>query len=171
MNERKTNGRREIVDRGTRHSVDRGGKREFRSPNGSLTCIKCGAAYRLKHWHSFDQSLLQQQPLGLKSAVCPGCFRVANNIWHGTVVLQGDVIASAPKAVMSLVERVSHECWLDNPTSRLYAVVAQNDRIQMKTTTEWLATRIGKALKKAYKGSLLIKGSSDRRTVDVRWSS
>lgn len=145
--------------------------KESCAPKGCLECTRCGAQYYLKHWHSFNQSLLQPQPIELRKTLCPGCFRVANNIWHGTVVLQGDLLVFHSQELMALVQRVSHECWLDNPTSRLYAVIAQNDRIQMKTTTEWLATRIGKALRKAYKGSLVVKGSPDRRTVDVIWHS
>ena len=154
-----------------RQNLDSTTTREKRAQAGELVCKSCGAQYHEKHWYTIDQSLKFGDNAKMKETLCPGCYRVQNKIFNGRVVLQGSVLRDKPDELMKVIERVTHECWLDNPTSQMFDVDKSDGQLELKTTTEWLATRIGKSLKRAYKGELHINSSPDKRNVDVVWNS
>lgn len=143
-------------------------KRELKATAGTLVCAKCGAGYHDKHWYSEDQSLRHDMIIEAET-LCPGCYRVENKICNGTVVIEGAELKTIREELLRVIDRVSHECWLDNPTSRLFDLTVQKYKIELRTTTVWLATRIGKSLKKIYDGVLEIKRSPEKDSVYVHW--
>jgi coenzyme F420-reducing hydrogenase gamma subunit len=133
-----------------------------------LVCKECRAEYREKHWYSAAKKLDKKRK-AIEESICPGCYRVAMKISNGVVTIEGPSVRTQHDQIFKLIERVASECWADNPTSRIFDVTESEDKIELQTTTEWCATRIGKALRKTYKGLLEIKGSPQTRFVEVHW--
>lgn len=145
--------------------------KEKKAQKGHLICSQCRAEYHEKHWYSEDSSLKAPPEQKSKETMCPGCYRVEKRIWHGEITAEGlDELGSVDE-VKSLIKRVEHECWLDNPTSRISATIYTVGKLEIKTTTEWLAKRIGKELQAAFKGQLEIKESGDKEMVWVHWQA
>lgn len=57
-----------------------------------------------------------------------------------------------------------------NAASKILSITDCEDYIEILTTTEWLAVRIGKEMEKAFKGKLEIKRPTQEQFVQVRWS-
>lgn len=135
---------------------------------GIRLCERCGAVGRDKHWYAPDKMTINVDEA--QKEFCPGCYRVEREIWDGEVVLEGNM-SKTGDALKALIKHVEDKCWHDNPTSRLWYVTADSNRIEIKTTTQWLAMRIGRELKKAFKGDLEIKRSPEKNYVRVFWVS
>ncbi len=153
----------------SRQRLDSHSTRERQALPGNLVCTSCGACYHDKHWYSEDLSLKHSMIVDTEEILCPGCYRVEKEICNGRVVIEGPELAKIRAEMLRVLDRVAHECWLDNPTSRMFDLTDQGDKIELKTTTEWLATRIGKSLKKTYDGLLEIKRSAENDSVYVHW--
>lgn len=152
-----------------RQHLDSPSTREVQAQPGNLICKQCRASYHDKHWYSEDQSLKRGFAQDTTETLCPGCDRVEKQICNGTVIIEGPELEKIREELLRVVDRVAHECWLDNPTSRMFDLTENDGKIEFKTTTEWLATRIGKSLKKTYNGVLEIKRSPEKDLVRIHW--
>lgn len=150
---------------------DRRFRQKFLQECGPAVCKGCSAISYEKHWF-IDPP--RAKALGEDSKVrhvfCPGCHKVAEEIYDGEVILESPILAETKDAVMGLIKHTELKCWHDNPMSRIGKIVDLGDRLEISTTTTWLGMRIGKEMRKAYKGSLDIKSSPREKFVRVRWS-
>lgn len=151
-----------------RQGLPSGTSKEKKAQPGFRVCSQCGAEYHDKHWYSADSSLEVPDRVREES-VCPGCYRVEKRIWNGEVLIEGLDKLVSKSELKSLLKRVEHECWLDNPTCRIIGTVETEARLEMKTTTAWLARRLGKEVEKAFNGRLEINELTDKEMVYVHW--
>lgn len=157
--------------RAPREHTESSTTRENKAPSGFMICTGCGAEYHDKRWHVIDTSLSRPAGLEVEKGLCPGCHRVDNKIVEGLVVLEvGSMKPERLRELLSLVKHVETECWQENPASRMVRCAEGEGRIEIDTTTTWLATRLGKSIDKAFKGRLDIKPSPAEETVYVHWS-
>jgi hypothetical protein len=109
-------------------------------------------------------------PFAAHETLCPGCERVENGFYSGELILEGKTTNLTLDAVKELVAEVEDKCWRDNPASRVCSVTEdKTGRIQILTTTEWLAIRISKEIQKVHNGELDTEWSKTDQFVTIRW--
>lgn len=169
MSKRKSNMSAGIGHHAARQRVDSSTTKESRAQEGYLICKGCLASHHDKHWYTQDETLRRGLPQDAIEALCPGCYRIENNIWEGTVEIGGDLDINTRKSIEAMIANVETDCWKDNPASRILKTSEENSKVVIKTTTVWLAKRIGKELEKTFKGNLEMKDSPEKETVFIRW--
>jgi NMD protein affecting ribosome stability and mRNA decay len=170
MSKRQTNVSPGTGRHAPRQHTDSAVTKEVEARAGKFLCTACGAEYHEKHWYTTDSSL-EDERKEFQETLCPGCYRIEKKIWQGEVLLEGELIGKMREELTSLIRHVESKCWQDNPASRISSTEEENGRIAIKTTTEWLATRIGKELKKAFKGKLVFHPSPEKDMVSLRWTA
>jgi hypothetical protein len=145
-------------------------KRKFHDQAGVAVCRTCGAICFEKHWFlaaGKEQEILKGHQV--RNVLCPGCAMVEEQNYQGEVILDSPFLIKEKGAIIGLIKHIEGKCWHDSPQSRIAAMVDQGDRMEIRTTTTWLATQIGKELYKSHKGKLDIKHSPDENFVRVYW--
>ncbi len=144
---------------------------KFTQQPGRLLCNHCGAIGFHKRWYVDVAESENLKRTGTAQAVlCPGCTRIDEGIHEGEVILESLLLASDKDALMGLIKHTEGKCWHDNPFARIASIAEEGGRMEIRTTTRWLATRIGKELHKAFKGELEIKPIPREKFVRVYWS-
>lgn len=136
-------------------------------------CPTCGLVYHEKTWKKDDNLRKQLEKEGnVNYKDCPACRKIKDNYPLGVVFLQGDYIKDEnhKKEILNLVRHESEKEERSNPLSRIMSIENnKNGYITIKTTTEGLASRLGKAIQRAHKGNLEIKFSDEQKFLRVIW--
>jgi len=145
--------------------------RAFQELHGHSYCTRCGAINFKKRWY-FDP--VQEQILRLDknvdAVVCPGCRRVESGEYEGEVILANSKCATQMGEIVALIKHTEGKCWHSNHTAKIAAVNEVDDVIHIETTTSFLAERIGKELRKAFKGNLELKRTPEEKFMRAYWS-
>ncbi|MEZ0370606.1 MAG: BCAM0308 family protein [Candidatus Sericytochromatia bacterium] len=127
-------------------------------------CGGCGVVYEKGRF-----KWLKTAPEQAEEITCPACQRIRDDAAGGLVVLRGDFIEGHPKEILNLIENTANEEKANHPLERLIAVLNLDDRIEVTTTYEHLARRIGEAIQHAYKGELRMHYADDEKLIRVQW--
>lgn len=157
-----------------------GGRRATRRPPhhefarersfGDACCRGCRAVHHNKRWALDDHLRLQLlvHP-GTALVLCPGCEAVQRDHVDGVLVLESPHL---PRLKEGLAHLVRHEVAMEqekNPLSRVVDTLETDQRIEIQTSTRFLAQRLALAVEKAYGGSLEIKRLRRRAFVRLYW--
>lgn len=152
--------------------VDHEGKPD-KSKNLSepAVCSECQAVYFRRRWHSSGQ--LRREDLQKKTqmvTICPACDQILRNDPQGFLVLEGNFVSTHSVDIENLLRNEAERSAEDNPTARIMELSkADGKGIQVKTTTDHLAQRLGHAIEKAYDGKLHISFSHENHLTRVSW--
>lgn len=138
---------------------------------GVLYCKGCKAQHHDKRWYAPDEAKQFPESMEMHETLCPGCYSVENHICNGEVVLRGPKLDAMRTTVHYLIANIEKKCWHDNPKSRILSFNDLGETIYVTTTTEWLALRIGKEVRKALKGNLNIRRFPEESFARVQWTS
>ena len=147
--------------------------KEPQSQSGNQVCPVCDAFFENKHWYPAGEKVGEKTDIKFENAsksLCPGCFAVEHQIAEGEVRLESPELVQHGDEVLNLIANVEAQCQRDNPKSRIFTIKREGSLIEFKTTTKWLATRIGKQIQKAFNGSLAIKRAPYEKYVRVHWA-
>lgn len=145
-------------------------RRAFNVQAGYLLCDACGAIGFQKHWYiNPDQQKILNIGETTKHVLCPGCQRAADKDFEGEVILCNSGAEHEMGEVVALILHTEGKCWHHNPFARIADVTQQEGKIHIYTTTRFLAERIGKELRKAFKGTLDVKRTPEEQYVRVYW--
>jgi NMD protein affecting ribosome stability and mRNA decay len=148
---------------------------QFRLPlapqPGLCYCEQCGAIGFQKHWYiNPAQERMLRVDKNATSVLCPGCQRVAHEEFEGEVVLRNARITEVPGEILALIKHTEGKCWHYNPLAKIAQMKEEEGIITIHTTTRFLAERIGKELRKAFKGTVEFKRSPEEKFVRVYWN-
>ena len=139
-----------------------------RESQGAAVCEGCGAMYQNKRWYRDEKRLKE----GGKTVtvVCPACLKIRDNFPGGIVTLQGDYVLPHKSDLLRLVKNEEERARGYNPLERVMSI-KENGRgsIVINTTNEKLAQRLGRAIKKAFHGTVKYRWSHDNKLVRVDW--
>jgi len=135
---------------------------------GIAVCGRCGAVYRNKRWY-LHLDITDEERRGAKEVLCPACRRTQDHMPEGIVVLEGEFLARHKEEILNLVRNEEEDAMGLNPLERIMEVKDKGDKVEITTTSEHLAQRIGRAVHSAYSGELEIKFSQDVRLTRVHW--
>ena len=127
-------------------------------------CSKCNLVF---HNGIFDWP--DATPVHAHKMICPACRRMADKYEGGQVVLEGTFIAAHKNEVVNTVKKAEEHEKRHRPLERIMDMVVADDRIEVKTTYEHMARRIGQAVHKAYKGALKLQYGEGEKFVRVHW--
>ncbi|MGB9824594.1 MAG: BCAM0308 family protein [Candidatus Hydrothermia bacterium] len=135
-------------------------------------CPTCGLVYHSKTWKK-DEELLKNLKLhkDVSYKDCPACRKIKDDYPLGILLIQGNILNQKERIeeALNLVKHEEEKEQMSNPLARIMKIENYGDRIEIKTTTEGLAIRLGKALNKAYQGELEMIFSEHEKFLRVIW--
>jgi len=136
-------------------------KAKLRDP---AVCEKCGVVYRSG---VFDW--LETVPPGAEKMICPACRRISDKFEGGTIFLEGRFLSDRKQEIMNIINNTEKAEKNRRPLERVMSINEYDDKIEVMTTYEHLARRIGEAINSAYKGNLELQYSEGKKYIRVRW--
>lgn len=134
-------------------------------------CKECHAIYRGKKW--FIEEEMYKANIKKKTTntvVCPACLKIRDNFPGGIVTLKGGFLKSHEDEILNLVRNEGDKSLRDNPLERIMSINKNKGVMEIQTTNEKLAQKIGKAVYKAYSGELEYKWSEQNKFARVNWN-
>ena len=127
-------------------------------------CTKCGVVFQdgIFEW-------LDKAPENAQKMVCPACRRIDDNYAGGVVLLEGAFLKKHGDEVANIVRNTAETEKEQRPLERIIDITFREDRIEVTTTYEHLARRIGEAVHRAFKGELKLLYSEDEKFIRVHW--
>lgn len=129
-------------------------------------CSNCGLVYRQGRW--VDQSMSDKKDA--HAALCPACRRKRDRNPEGLVYLSGGYFDEHREEILHIAENSEERAKEERPLQQIMWVEEDSENLELATTNEHLARRIGKAVARAHDGSLDIKSGEKGRLVRVYWS-
>jgi hypothetical protein len=114
-------------------------------------CERCGAIYARRTWR-FDHPTTSDLLERISWDTCPACAQKRNGIAYGRVVLSGEYLDAHENAIRQRIANVAKRAQVTQPERRLLSVARDGKTIEVLTTSQRLAHRIAKELKKAFGG-------------------
>lgn len=136
-------------------------RRKYPEPT---TCPDCGLIYSEGRWHEADE-----QPANANEELCPACRRLVDRYPGGVVYLSGSYLEEKGQEVLNIVKNQEKQARAQRPLQRIMWIEKEDSQIEIATTNEHLARRIGKSINSAHGGDLLIKQAEGAKFVRVYW--
>jgi len=138
--------------------------------NVMAVCTKCHTVYYKKRWY-IDEDLYQKKMLmkKIEKVLCPACRKIKDNFPGGIVRLRGAFLIDHKDEIMNLIRNEEERARGFNPLERIIKINDVKSELEITTTNEKLAQRIGKSLQKAYQGNVEYKWSNDTKLIRVNW--
>ncbi len=142
----------------------------LKAPKGPAICRKCLAIYVDKRWH-FDK--VQAPKLAAsprtKKLVCPACQKIKDDYPEGVVTLKWSDLREHEPEIRGLIANVEARAVSVNPLDRVMKIVRRKKDLEIQTTNDRLAQRIGRALVRSYKGTAAYHWAHRDMMVRVIW--
>ena len=138
-----------------------------RSPAEIIQCSGCGAFYHRRRWTltappEFRPSATQH------GVFCPACQKIKAHSVSGELHMHG-VAEQDRGEVLRLLRNEAAQAREKNPLERIMRLAATGDEWMVETTTEKLAQRLGRSLRKARGGKVNYTWSHNNKFVHVVW--
>lgn len=150
-----------------------GSHRTPRSPLEPAKCKICGALYTKRRWVSANtvQDVNEQLQLReYKTVICPACEQMKNKTAAGFLYLEGAFLNDHREEIERLLKNEAERAAGDNPLARIMSLETnEKGQLIIKTTTEHLAARLGKAVEKAFCGNVRYDFSHENKLSRVYW--
>ncbi len=141
----------------------------------SLICEDCGAVFTAGRWRLNESTGKKVTPSLSKPppptpVVCPACHRIRDDVPAGVVHLSGSFLEEHSEEIMRLVNHENEKAMTANPLHRVMHIAPLSDgTVEIHTTDDKLAQRIGKAIHRAYDGEIKYQSAHDNRLARVVW--
>jgi hypothetical protein len=86
------------------------------------------------------------------------------------VTLHGKFLQTHRDEILSIVRNEERRARETNPLERIMGIRDENESVEILTTDEKLAQRIGREIRKAYHGTVSYRWSEDANLLRVNWS-
>ncbi len=135
---------------------------------GLAVCSECGAVYGNKSW-SVNKPPLPSTGRGARRVVCPACRKIKDRFPAGVITLRGPFLRAHKVEILHRVRNEESRARRVNPLERIILVNDNEDTVEIQTTTERFAQRIGRELKRAFKGQVSYRWPGEDKFVRVEW--
>ena len=133
-------------------------------------CPSCHAVCRKKRWYLDEKEYASLAAAGAAARPCPACRKIADGFPAGVVTLRGAYLRLHRDDILRLVRNEESRSRGINPLERIMEIREGVDGMEILTTDEKLAQRIGRELRKACRGTVGYRWSEDTKLLRVRWS-
>lgn len=128
-------------------------------------CPSCGLVYHEGRW--VDKS--KPEDKNAKEALCPACRRRRDKNPEGLVYLSGGYFDEHKEEILHIAKNSAERAKETRPLQQIMWAEEDSETLELATTNEHLARRIGKAIARAHDGELEIKSGESERRVRVYW--
>ncbi len=134
-------------------------------------CLSCRAIYAKKRW-VLDEALFFDIKKKKKfySQKCPACRKIADKYAMGHVRISGSFVVEHRDEIISLLRSEERHAIDKNPLERIMKIEKRPNGLNVQTTTDSLAMRIGHVLSRAYKGKSKFNWKYGDKSLIVEWS-
>lgn len=123
-------------------------------------CERCGAIFSRRTW---------RRPRAVTAALleravwrqCPACKQTRGGAYCGRVIVRGAFMVANEAAIRQRIQNVAARAQFTQPERRLVSADREGDVLDVLTTSQKLAHRIVRELKKAFRGRASYKWSDD----------
>lgn len=133
-------------------------------------CGRCGSVYVSGRWYMEhevpEDKIAGDEPV---ATVCPGCQKMRDKVPGGVLKITGTFSAMHRREVMNLIHNETNKAQSINPLEKIMAMREIDDGIELTTTNEKLAQRLGRALHRAYSGEIEYKWSENNKLARIYW--
>lgn len=137
-------------------------------------CSKCRSIYHNKRWVEDKElySLLMKDLEKVVFTVCPACRKIETKYMEGVVELKGNFLFEHKDEIITLIRNTIEKADYIDPLEKIenINIDEKHKTIEIITTDDKLAQRIGKNIEKAYKGSVKYSFSKEDRMTRVYWT-
>lgn len=131
-------------------------------------CTKCGSIYAAGRWYLKDQAPVRSVTT-VHHVVCPACQKQSQRAPGGIITLAGAFIDAHRDEILNLIRNESSKAQTTNPLERIIDMQYSEGELMITTTNEKLAQRIGRAVHKAYSGTVEYQFGADTKQARVNW--
>lgn len=134
-------------------------------------CPGCRAICRNRRWFIDEREYAAFTRKGRDVARrrCPACRKIADGFPAGLVTLRGSFLRGHRDEIRNLVRNEEKRAMGVNPMARIIHLRESEEGLEVATTGEKLAQRIGREVHKACSGTLEYKWSEDAKLLRVNW--
>ena len=164
--------------KGLIRALDRVGSRSDRRPavarrrgpaHERTLCGGCGAVFARKTWRRSAPRLREALAEDRFPGVCPACRQAVAGQAFGRVVLQGTYVAGHAGELLRRIRNVAARAAFTQPERRLLGITARGATIEVLTTSQKLAHRIARELRKAFQGGVSYDWSDEDGRLLAVW--
>jgi hypothetical protein len=131
-------------------------------------CPVCHLVYHKKHW-SKDDAFYGKVKANAEKHACPACRKIEDRYAMGILHVAGDFSGNHKEQVIQLIRNHALQEYGRNPLDRIMNLVDKSGEIVVETTSEHLVMSLGRALERAFGGSVRYAFSQDEKNVRVYW--
>ena len=132
-----------------------------------LICWQCEIVYYYKSWHHrLENYKGLKEDKRIKFVLCPACRMIKDKQYEGQVILK-NAPEDKKEEILNLARHIGERAYQRDPLDRIISIRKRAQDIEILTTENQLAVRIGKQIKGAFKGKLEIQWSHQESTVRV----
>ena len=149
---------------------------------GFAICPECKSVYYNKRWalpHPQGDTIMPKSPRSMRKSgnpvmmpelfVCPACQKIRDGYAEGFVSIRWENWLAHKADIIGLIHNEEKRASHVNPLERIMAVHTRSNGIDVETTTERMAQRIGRDLARAFKGKVQYKWSHKDKVARVQW--
>lgn len=131
-------------------------------------CNVCSLIYHHKRWIKSEVLQLHSNERG-KETLCPACAKIKYSKPGGIVSIKWNNVKEHREELLNLIKNVGERAISINVLDRIIKVKENKNNVEVETTSGVLAQRIGRAIEKAYHGTLCYIWSKKEKLVRVKW--
>lgn len=146
--------------------------RTAHNPAEPAVCKGCSAVFSDGRWASAGVAKESSKHEHWRPAVmvtCPACKQIESGVVGGYVSVSGIFLTKHRSEILNLVENEAERALEDNPLSRIMNRRDSEGQMLIETTTEHLAQRLGRSIKKAFSGDVSYDFSHENKVARVSW--
>ena len=142
----------------------------LKAPKGPAICRKCKAIYANKRWY-FDEAAARKLAAFSRTQklVCPACQKIRDDDPEGIVILKSSDLRDHEAEIRGLIANVEVCAVSVNPLDRVMKITRRKKELEVQTTNDRLAQRLGRVLVRAYKGKAAYSWAHRDMMVRVTW--
>jgi len=134
---------------------------------GIIQCSGCGAFYYRRHW-TLNRPSGFSYPVHAHPIYCAACRKIHDRFPGGELRLLG-VEAGERGEIVRILRNEEERARQKNPLEQIMQLQAKDGDWRVETTTEKLAQRLGRSIKKAGGGNIAYKWGHNNKFVRVVW--
>jgi NMD protein affecting ribosome stability and mRNA decay len=132
-------------------------------------CPECHAISRKKRWYTDEAEYAALARSGAHRRRCPACRKIADGFPSGVLTLRGRFLLGHRDEIVTVARNEERRARGINPLERIMELREGDGGMEILTTGEKLAQRIGREIRKAFRGTLAFKWSEDANLLRVTW--
>jgi NMD protein affecting ribosome stability and mRNA decay len=144
--------------------------RPRKAPLEAGICPECHSISRKKRWYMDEAEYVSLANSGAVLRRCPACRKIADGFPSGVLTLRGSFLRTHRDEILSIVRNEERRARGTNPLERIMKIREGDGTVEILTTKEKLAQRIGREIRKAFRGTASYKWSEDASLVRVDWA-